>query len=67
MAQTETKKELIDKYDHLIMLNDTAQIELNDWEIDFLDNIGDALGASDGFLTDRQIEKLEEVYNKYNG
>ena len=63
MVQTELKKELIDKYEWLIYNQD---IDLNTWEMDFLDTIGDQLDAEDGFLTDKQIEKLEEVYEKYN-
>ena len=62
--QTETKKELIDKYEWLIY---NQEIDLNTWECDFLDTIGNELDSENGFLTDKQIEKLEEVYNKYNG
>lgn len=62
--QTETKKELNDKYQWLIYNQD---IDLNTWECDFLDSIEEQLDSEDGFLTDKQIEKLEEVYEKYNG
>lgn len=63
MAQTETKKELIDKYEWLIY---NQEIDLTNWECDFLDNVGNELDAEDGFLTDLQIEHLERVYEKYN-
>lgn len=63
MPQTETKKELIDKYEWLIY---NQEIDLNTWESEFLDNVGDELDSEDGFLTDLQIKKLEEIYSKYN-
>lgn len=61
---TETRKELIDKYEWIIY---NQQIDLNTWECGFLDNIEDQLyDEKDGFLTDLQIEKLEQIYSKYN-
>jgi hypothetical protein len=65
----ETRSELIEKYEWLIEKADMGEFELNDWELQFLDDQGDFatnLYAEDGFLTDRQIEKLEEIYEKYN-
>ena len=66
---TETRKELIDKYDWLVNAYNVGEIDFNTWEEEFLDTQGDVatnLYASDGYLTDLQIEKLEQIYNKYN-
>lgn len=40
---------------------------LNSWEQTFLDDIDSILYDENGFLTELQIEKLEEIYEKYNG
>ena len=69
MPQTETRKELIEKYDWLVTSYNIGEIEFNTWEENFLDTQGDVatnLYAEDGFLTDLQITKLEEIYDKYN-
>lgn len=63
MRMTETRKELIDKYEYL---TNNFRITLNDWEEEFLFSVSDQLFADDGFLTDLQIEKLEQVYEKYS-
>lgn len=60
---TETKKELIDKYEWLIY---NQEIDLNSWECAFLDNIEEELYSDEGFLTDLQIESLEKMYDRYN-
>lgn len=61
---TETQKELIQKFDDLN--NADVELRLNTWESEFLDSIESNLKAEDGYLTDLQIEKLEEIYEKYN-
>jgi len=60
---TELRKELIDKYEWLIY---NQEIDLNTWECSFLDTVGDELDTENGFLTDLQIIKLNEIYDKYN-
>jgi len=66
---TETRKELIDKYDWLVNAYNVGEIDFNTFEEEFLDTQGDVatnLYADDGYLTDLQIEKLEQIYDKYN-
>lgn len=38
---------------------------LNSWEIDFIEDIENKLIDEKEFLTEKQIEKLEEVYDIY--
>lgn len=66
---TETKKELIDKYEWLVHSYNMGDIDFNNWEEEFLDtqgNVATNLYAEDGFLTGLQVEKLRQIYNKYN-
>lgn len=65
MRMTEIRKELIEKFDELIEYHNMGDITLNNWEEEFLSNIGLQLEAEDGYLTDLQIEKFEEVYERY--
>ena len=60
---TETRKELLEKYEWLIY---NQEIDLSTCEENFLDDVGDDLDAEDGFLTDAQIERLIQIYEKYN-
>lgn len=63
---TETRKELIDKFSYLVDEEAIGNINFNDWEARFLLSIESNLVADDGYLTDLQIEKLEQIYEKYN-
>lgn len=66
---TETRKELIDKYETLVTGYNIGEYDFSNWEEEFLDtqgNMATNLYAEDGFLTDLQIEKLEQIYSKYN-
>ncbi len=62
---TEIRKELIDKYE-FILTDDGTLEKLNVWECSFLEDINSNLYAEDGFLTELQIEKLEQIYEKYS-
>lgn len=64
----ETRRELISKYEFVFDGVSTGDIELNDWELNFINDndISTAIYAEDGFLTEKQIEKIEQIYEKYD-
>lgn len=63
MNQTEinNRSKYLEKLNELI---DVYHI-LNSYECDFISDIQDKLGDEDCFLTEKQVEKLEEIYEKY--
>jgi hypothetical protein len=66
MAQSEIRKELIDKFNYISSEEAIGSISLKDWEARFLLSISFQLENENGFLTELQIEKLEQIYEKYN-
>jgi hypothetical protein len=56
-------KAVLFKIDYLTHLSSDSH--LNDWELDFLINVESAVKSSHPFLTEKQLTKLDEVWEKY--
>lgn len=63
MNQTEldNRRKYIEKIDEL----KDIYYKLNEWELGFIDDIENKLSDPEAFLTERQIEKLEEIYERH--
>lgn len=48
------------------MIDFLKEQNLNVWEETFIDDIENIVNDENGFMTERQIEKLNEIFEKYN-
>lgn len=59
-----------EKLSELVEILDTENdinTKISIWEIDFLENLREKLDQEEPYFTDKQIEKINEIYFNYGG
>lgn len=59
--------EIDNRQKYLLMISELKDIyhKLNSWSTDFIEDIENKLCDPEEFLTEKQVEKLEEIYERY--
>ena len=66
MVQEKWRQDAVIRKDFLSLLRDLCNIEsgLNDWQIDFIDNMVHRSKDPDFLPSERQWNKMQEIYDK---